>query len=117
MDRQPAPLVSHPPPQFTGDEWSRIVTALRLSPQQANIVGLIMQGRRDKQIARDLHLSPATVRTHLRGIFARLDVQDRVELVLRVFATSSKMINQEMRIVGDESPIHSVLSVPRFPER
>jgi len=90
MDRDIPATHPHAPPQFTGEEWSRIVTALRLSPQQANIVGLIMQGRRDKQIAGELHLSPATVRTHLRAIFARLDVQDRVELVLKVFATSGK---------------------------
>lgn len=73
------------PPQFAGAEWGEIVNALRLSPQQSNVVALIMRGRRDKQIAGELGLSPATVRTHLRGIFVRLDIQDRVELVLRVF--------------------------------
>ena len=94
MDRHAAGIASHGPPQFTAEEWSRIVKAMRLSPQQANIVGLIMQGRRDKQIAAELRLSPATVRTHLRTIFTRLDVQDRVELVLRVFATAGRPPDQ-----------------------
>ena len=90
MDRHAAGTASHVPPQFTAEEWSRIVKAMRLSPQQANIVGLIMQGRRDKQIAGELQLSASTVHTHLRTIFVRLDVQDRVELVLRVFATARR---------------------------
>jgi DNA-binding NarL/FixJ family response regulator len=55
-----------------------------------------MQGRRDKQIAAELSLSPSTVRTHLRGVFARLDVQDRVELVLRVFAASKRPPTKQM---------------------
>jgi len=55
------------PPQFSASHWAQIVKALRLSPRQANIVSLIMQARRDKQIAAALGVSPNTVHTHLRA--------------------------------------------------
>jgi DNA-binding NarL/FixJ family response regulator len=68
------------------DEWRDLSRRLGLPPQQAAIVELILQGKRDKQIASFLHLSHGTVRTHLRFIFRRLNVTDRVELVLRIAA-------------------------------
>ena len=89
MDRHVA-AESLTPPQFAPTQWARIVATLRLSPQQANIAALILQGRRDKQIAYELGLSPATVRTHLRNTFTRLDLADRVELVLQIFAVAAR---------------------------
>lgn len=68
--------------------WVAVVAALELSPQQARIVELLLCGRRDKQIAQAMSLSVPTVRTYLGRIFLRLGVQDRVELILRVFATA-----------------------------
>jgi DNA-binding CsgD family transcriptional regulator len=71
---------------FTPVEWDQVVDELNMSPRQADVVRLILAGKRDKQIAIKLGMSLPTVRTHLRIIFSRLDVKDRVELVLSVFA-------------------------------
>jgi DNA-binding CsgD family transcriptional regulator len=68
------------------DEWQHVISTLRLAPQQAKIVELILRGKRNKQIAHILGISESTVRTYLGRMFARLDVSDRMELVLRVFA-------------------------------
>jgi DNA-binding NarL/FixJ family response regulator len=73
-------------PVFTPAEWKAIADSLHLSPQQARIVGLILEGKGDKQIASVLEMSMSTVRTHLGRIFARLGVGDRVELLLHVFS-------------------------------
>ena len=70
---------------LTEVEWDRVVRVLRVSGQQAKIVRLILQGKRDKQIAAELGLGVPTVRTHLTRIFSRIPVADRVELILRVF--------------------------------
>jgi len=65
-----------------------VVETLQLAPQQARIVELILRGLRDKQIAAELGLGVPTVRTYLKRVFVRVGVQDRVELVLRVFAVA-----------------------------
>ncbi len=70
---------------FSDDEWNRLSCSLCLTPQQAKIVGLILQGKRDKEIAAALTTTVPTIRTHLARLFARLGVADRVELVLHVF--------------------------------
>ena len=42
---------------------------------------LVANGFENKQIATELGLSDATVKTYLRGIFERLDAQGRAEAV------------------------------------
>ena len=66
-------------------EWESVVSRLDLSVQQARIVELILKGRADKQIAREMALSVPTVRTYLSRIFQRTGCTDRLALVVKVF--------------------------------
>jgi DNA-binding NarL/FixJ family response regulator len=75
------------PPIFAVEEWREIVAALSLSPRQAQIVGLLIQGRKDKEIGAVLSISKSTVRTHLIETKARLDAEDRIGMIYRVFWT------------------------------
>lgn len=52
-----------------------------LTPRQAEILGLLEQGRSTEQIANELHVSVETVRNHIRGIFRGLGVRSRIEAV------------------------------------
>lgn len=71
---------------FDAATWVGIVDTLGLAPQQARIVERILCGLCDKQIALDLGIGVPTVRTYLTRVFRHLDVDDRVQLILRVFA-------------------------------
>ncbi len=53
----------------------------RLSPREQQVLQLIANGSENKQIARELALSEATVKTYIRGVFDRLDVTSRAEAV------------------------------------
>ncbi len=75
------------PPLFSTEEWREIIDALSISPRQAQIVGLLIQGRKDKEIGAALSISKSTVRTHLIETKARLAAEDRMELAYRVFWT------------------------------
>ena len=52
-----------------------------LTPRQAEVLRLLEQGRSTKQIAQDLHLSPETVRNHVRHVLHALGVHTRLEAV------------------------------------
>ena len=52
-----------------------------LTPRQVEVLRLLEQGRSTKQIAAELHLSPETVRNHIRRLFVALDVRSRLEAV------------------------------------
>jgi DNA-binding CsgD family transcriptional regulator len=73
------------PPLFCPEEWCEMVSLSNLSPRQAQVVGLVMQSRQDKEIITALDISPSTVRTHLKEAKARLDARDRVGLAYRMF--------------------------------
>ena len=52
-----------------------------LSPREKEVLELVAAGRENKQIARQLEISEATVKTYLKSIFERLGVRSRAEAV------------------------------------
>jgi DNA-binding NarL/FixJ family response regulator len=52
-----------------------------LSSREIEVLGLVARGLTNKDIARALHLSEATVKTHLLHVFSKLGVDDRTEAV------------------------------------
>ena len=53
-----------------------------LSEREREILALIGAGRSNAEIAAELVISMATVKTHVRHVFAKLDVRDRVQAVV-----------------------------------
>ncbi len=51
-----------------------------LSPRELEVAMLLVQGRRQEEISRRLSLSPKTVSTHKRRLFAKLGVEDAIAL-------------------------------------
>lgn len=54
-----------------------------LQPQQMEVLDLLNEGYRVKQIAAELHCSEPNVRKHLRGIYRTLDVCGQVAAIAR----------------------------------
>ena len=55
----------------------------RLSPREENVLDFLAKGFTYKQIADELDISIATVRTYLRRIYEKLHVQSRTEAVAK----------------------------------
>lgn len=53
-----------------------------LSAREREILAMIGAGRSNTEIAEELVLSMATVKTHVRHIFAKLDLRDRAQAVV-----------------------------------
>jgi DNA-binding NarL/FixJ family response regulator len=54
-----------------------------LTEREREILELIAQGHRNPAIAKRLVLSPNTVRNHVSSIFAKLQVADRAQAIIR----------------------------------
>ncbi len=52
-----------------------------LTAREAQVLALVSRGHTNAEIGRSLHISEATVKTHLLRVFAKLDVSDRTAAV------------------------------------
>jgi DNA-binding NarL/FixJ family response regulator len=66
----------HPPPAPTLD---------RLTPREREVMTLAVAGLSNDDIADRLSMSPATAKTHLSRILAKLGVRDRAQLVILAY--------------------------------
>jgi DNA-binding NarL/FixJ family response regulator len=56
---------------------------VRLTDRQRTVLGCLAEGQTNKEIARSLAISPATVKVHLAQIFGMLTVANRTEAVVK----------------------------------
>lgn len=58
----------------------------RLSAREVDVLRGISRGASNKEVARDLSLSPSTVRTHVESVFRKLDCSTRAAATLKALA-------------------------------
>jgi DNA-binding NarL/FixJ family response regulator len=58
-----------------------------LTPTERTVLTLIGLGRSNGEIAAELFVADTTVRTHVRHIFEKLDLRDRVQAVVLAYST------------------------------
>ena len=63
-----------------GVDWPGRVDGI--SDGQSEILALITQGKRNVEIAELTHLSPNTVKTHIRTLYSKIGAENRVDAVL-----------------------------------
>ena len=74
-------------PSVAGRLWQhRHRPPVMLSPREAEVLRLVAQGLSNAAIGAQLHVSEATVKTHLLRTFAKLDVSDRTAAVTTAMA-------------------------------
>jgi DNA-binding NarL/FixJ family response regulator len=56
-----------------------------LTPREAEVLGLIAAGKSNREIARALFVSEATVKTHVNRIFAKTGSRDRVQAMRHAY--------------------------------
>jgi DNA-binding NarL/FixJ family response regulator len=87
---------------FSGEDWTLIAASLHLSARELSVAVLMFEGKTRFQIARKLQCAPGTVRVYIDRLFTKLQVKDRLDLVLRIVR-----VHLQLRVVaGGPAPSH-----------
>jgi DNA-binding NarL/FixJ family response regulator len=65
-----------------GADWHR-----RLTEREADVLRLMAKGHSNAEIARELFVSPQTVKTHVGNVLAKLQARDRTQAVIFAYET------------------------------
>jgi two-component system nitrate/nitrite response regulator NarL len=63
--------------------WLPAVALPDLTPRERDVLTLLMRGFSNKQMARELDISPETVKDYLNGVYRKLEVRDRLAAAQR----------------------------------
>ncbi len=61
------------------EDWKEKIKKLGLSGREGDVLILISQGYKNKEIAEKIFVSINTVKTHIKNIYLKLDVRNRIE--------------------------------------
>ena len=73
-----------------GHQTQAPLASLGLTPRQTDVLALLLQGKPNKLIARDLNLSVETVKDHVAAVLRTLNVSSRTQAVLAVSQMSQQ---------------------------
>lgn len=73
---------------YRGDEVPGTAAAsdeclVSLTEREYEVLKLVSKGYSNKSVARELNISLSTVKTHLRSIFRKMEVEDRANLIIK----------------------------------
>jgi len=64
-------------------QWTIRRNVPRLTPREREIIDLVSQGMKNREIAERLTITPGTVKVHLMHVFEKTGARDRYELAVR----------------------------------
>ncbi|MDT0319126.1 helix-turn-helix transcriptional regulator [Streptomyces millisiae] len=103
-------------PAKVSEVASLVMAAYELSPRELEITRLIARGLPTRDIADRLHLSPHTVRDHVKAVFDKVGVTSRGELVAALFtehceplaaANTVRVLGEPPSVPDHPSPVRS----------
>lgn len=77
-----APAAAHEAPTISAQERDAAQALRSLTPQQLRVLQMVCNGLLNKQIAHELDVSEATVKTHMTAILRKLGANNRTQAVL-----------------------------------
>ena len=72
--------------------WSYIQRRYHISPRELEVAKLVCNGLSNKEIAETLDIRQGTVKTHIKNIYRRIRVKNKVALLLRFMTDISRLL-------------------------
>ena len=75
-------------------QWSYVQNRYSLTPRERQIAELICQGLRNGSIAKNLCITPGTVKTHTRNIYRKVHVKSKIAMLLKFLTDVKELYTQ-----------------------
>jgi DNA-binding NarL/FixJ family response regulator len=88
------------PPDITlinDQKWTQIGKRYNMTPRELEVAKLACRGLDNKQIGRTLNIKDGTVKTHIRNIYRRLNVQSRIAMFLKFIRFAAQISEDDER--------------------
>ncbi len=72
------------------EHWAYIQRRYHMSPRELQVAKLVCRGFSNGDIARELKIKHGTAKTHLRNIYRRVRVKNKIAMLLRVVDQATK---------------------------
>jgi DNA-binding CsgD family transcriptional regulator len=100
------------------EHWSYIQRRYRMSQREIQVAELVCEGFSNGEIAKELKIKPGTVKTHLRNVYRRIRVKNKITMLLTVVDQATKFsaksgITPPVPVVEIEKPVKSTPLWPR----
>ena len=99
------------PPEITliDDQWwSQIGKRYNMTPRELEVAKLACRGLDNKQIGGTLKIKDGTVKTHIRNIYRRLNVQSRIAMFLKFVRYAAQISEND----GQEPVLPAIIEHP-----
>lgn len=78
-------------------QWLYVQKRYHMSQRELQVAKLVCQGFTNGDIARRLQVKPGTVKTHLRSIFNKTRVRNKITMLLRFMEIVRKLFDESNR--------------------
>jgi DNA-binding NarL/FixJ family response regulator len=68
----------------------RLLSSVRMTPRERQVIGLIAEGMSNKEIAKQLHIATHTVKSHVRNIMEKLTLHTRLQIAAYAHGETKK---------------------------
>jgi DNA-binding NarL/FixJ family response regulator len=75
--------------------WGQIGKHFNMTRRELEVAGLVCRGMDNRHIASALNIREGTVKTHIRSIYRRLNVQNRIAMFLKFIRFAAQPIENE----------------------
>lgn len=93
------------------EHWFHIQRRYHMSPREVQVAKLVCRGFSNGEIAKNLRIKPGTAKTHLRNIYRRVRVKNKISMLLKIVDQATKFsakagITPPIPIVDIKKPAH-----------
>jgi len=75
-------------------QWSYLKRRYKMTPRETQIAQLICQGLGNEEIAKRLKIKHGTVKTHVRNLYRKLWVHNKISMLLRFVEDTNGLLDK-----------------------